>query len=580
MTRGNKRLSHFHRNLTLCILLSGVTAIAPAFAESPAVARQPSSSSFFWIDEDTPNAPVDYGYGPGAGQSKPKASSLSRFAIQSLAVSAAIPNGGTDAATKGYWAAPVSWPLIPIHMVLLPDGRVLNYGTNDKGAQGAQFIYDVWDPTLGTGTDSHLTLPNTTQTDIFCGAQSVIGPNFDTFGSSRNDGDVVLSGGDLTVDGVRNYSNNKTSLFYPASNELTSAGQMKYPRWYGSFVPLRNGDKLIMGGTLQPKLTAMIAEVYRPGIGWRTVSNINLGDAREYFYPRSFLGTEAAVYYLNSYTGQMFRLTTDGDGTMESMGYLATPGAPWYPTVMFEPGKILTVRNNNKVQVIDFGSPNPAANTKPTPVVTQIASLSQDRIWSNGTVLPDGKVLVTGGSGVANELTNIAYHAEIWDPSTGKWSIGASAAKARLYHSTALLLPDATVVTGGGGAPGPIAQLNAEIYYPPYLYKKDGSGQPAPRPMIASAPSAVKLGQYISVKVGSGDQIGGVSLMHTGSVTHSIDMEQRLLKLPFTQTGDTLSARIPNNPNNVPPGYYMLFVLDKAGVPSVAKIVSVPRSVL
>ena len=68
-----------------------------------------------------------------------------------------------------------------------------------------------------------------------------------------------------------------------------------------------------------------------------------------------------------------------------------------------------------------------------------------------------------------NQLTGVAYQVEIWDPATGHWTAGASAAVPRLYHSNALLLTDATVLTGGGGAPGPLANLNAEIYYPPYL---------------------------------------------------------------------------------------------------------------
>ena len=76
------------------------------------------------------------------------------------------------------------------------------------------------------------------------------------------------------------------------------------------------------------------------------------------------------------------------------------------------------------------------------------------------------KVLVTGGSAVANQLTGVAYAATIWNPATGQWTLGASAVKPRLYHSTALLLPDGSVLTAGGGAPGPVKNLNAEIYYP------------------------------------------------------------------------------------------------------------------
>ena len=72
--------------------------------------------------------------------------------------------------------------------------------------------------------------------------------------------------------------------------------------------------------------------------------------------------------------------------------------------------------------------------------------MSTKRMWVSGTILPDGKVLATGGSAKANELTGVNNAAEIWNPATGKWTLGASGSRARLYHSGALLLPDGTVL--------------------------------------------------------------------------------------------------------------------------------------
>ena len=92
---------------------------------------------------------------------------------------------------------------------------------------------------------------------------------------------------------------------------------------------------------------------------------------------------------------------------------------------------------------------------------------------------------MTGGSAVFNQLTGVAYAATIWDPATGQWTPGANAVKPRLYHSIALLLPDGSVLTGAGGGPGPVKNLNTEIYYPPYLF--DASGQPAARPSIVDS---------------------------------------------------------------------------------------------
>jgi hypothetical protein len=125
---------------------------------------------------------------------------------------------------------------------------------------------------------------------------------------------------------------------------------------------------------------------------------------------------------------------------------------------------VLTVRAGQRAQVVDISSF--------LPVVTDVPNLNYDRIWGNATLLPDGEilVLVTGGSGVPNDLTNVAYQAESFNPSTGTWTLGASAAIPRLYHSSALLLRDGSVLTGGGVAPGPVNELNAEIYYPTYLF--------------------------------------------------------------------------------------------------------------
>jgi hypothetical protein len=84
------------------------------------------------------------------------------------------------------------------------------------------------------------------------------------------------------------------------------------------------------------------------------------------------------------------------------------------------------------------------------------------------------------------------------------------------------------------------------------------------------------LDQQFSVTVGSGDQIGRVTLIRTGSVTHSFDPDQRFLELDFAQAGQTLTITLPTtDPNVVLPGYHMLFVFDQAGVPSIAAIVLV-----
>ena len=170
------------------------------------------------------------------------------------------------------------------------------------------------------------------------------------------------------------------------------------------------------------------------------------------------------------------------------------------------------------------------------PKVTNTAPLPLPLKWHNATVVPDGRVVVTGGSAKADQLVDVNDRAYIWSPATGTWTAGAqtNSGKARLYHSMALLLPDASILVGGGGAGGNLPQnnTNAEIYYPPYLY--DGSGQFAPRPRITGGATALKYKGTHNIKVDNGAAIARVTLIKTGSVTHSFNMEQRFLELSFT----------------------------------------------
>jgi hypothetical protein len=220
---------------------------------------------------------------------------------------------------------------------------------------------------------------------------------------------------------------------------------------------------------------------------------------------------------------------------------------------------------DNKAAIIDINGA--------TPVVTSAGTLSQVRSWSNATVLADGKVAVTGGSAVANTTSQVAYQMELFDPITKAWTVGPSATRMRLYHSSSVLLPDATLFTGGGGAPGPQTNLNAEIYYPPYLFKQDGTL--APRPAIAAAPSAVEPSSDFILVSPDAASIERITMVATGSTTHSFDMNQRFVEPTFYRNGNQLVVNLPTNAYETPPGYYMVFAINSAGTPSVARMVRV-----
>jgi hypothetical protein len=207
----------------------------------------------------------------------------------------------------------------------------------------------------------------------------------------------------------------------------------------------------------------------------------------------------------------------------------------------------------------------------------------------NATILPDGTVLVTGGTqGLPGNAAWRAFdnldkgapvhQAELWDPATGKWTLMPAEDTDRCYHSIALLLPDGRVLSAGGGeyAPGNPALPNqpnppadshtdAQLYSPPYLMK-------GPRPQILAAPAEILYGQTFDVTVGATDVIAKVSWVRLGSVTHSNNQNQLLNFLAFTQVAGTVKIQAPANANVAPPGHYMLFVLNGQGIPSIAHI--------
>lgn len=468
--------------------------------------------------------------------------------------------GGAKAHLRGAFGPLVAWPLIPLHAMLMPDGRVLSYGTDEQGQQSGLFVYDIWDPSRGTGPDSHFVLPNTTGTDLFCSAQTLL----------PTTGEVLLAGGDETIDGERNYGSAATTIFDPGTDSMRSEAPMTWRRWYPTLVTMASGDVLVVGGRDTPTEPILTPEIYAPGQGWRALPGARSSAAfgtrgMNWWYPRAFLTPRGRVAIL-THTGGIHLLNPAASGRISAVVAKMPQGHRALPAVMYAPGRVLSVRSSLQVALVDL---NPA-----TPTVTLTRPVSQVRLWANATVTADGRVVLTGGSAVLNELTGAAYQAELWSPATGAWTRGAAARTERLYHSISLLLPDATVLTGGGGAPGPKTQLNAEIYYPPYLFRTDGSGQLAARPVITATPTWLQRGQPFTVQVGAGQMIRRVTLVRTGSVTHSLDADQRHFELAFTQAGTVLTVTAPASGFVAPPGAYLLFAIDAKGVPSVARIVS------
>ena len=202
--------------------------------------------------------------------------------------------------------------------------------------------------------------------------------------------------------------------------------------------------------------------------------------------------------------------------------------------------------------------------------------MSKPRVQMNAVILPNGKVLAIGGSLTNEDTTSASLQADLFNPTTEKWSPAGVCAYPRLYHSVALLMPDATVWVAGGNPVRGEYEPHMEIYTPAYLFTTNASGAviSATRPTITSVPAEIGYGATFAIQTPNAASIGTVVLMRPGASSHAFDMEQRLVGLSFTVSAPgTLTATAPPHGFIAPPGYYMLFILNNAGVPSVAKFV-------
>jgi hypothetical protein len=212
----------------------------------------------------------------------------------------------------------------------------------------------------------------------------------------------------------------------------------------------------------------------------------------------------------------------------------------------------------NTAEVIDFSQANPAWH--------YTGSMRYARAYANAVLLADGTVLEVGG-GTGGSYSDPVYTAELYHPATGTWSTMAAQTAPRIYHSTAVLLPSGQVLSAGMDSG--TYQNTAEIYSPPYLFH-------GPRPTISSAPSSVGYGKRFAVSTPDASSVKRVALVKPSGATHALGQDQRYVDVSFKRTSSTaLTVTAPPNGNHAPPGWYMLFILNSHGVPSVASWVQV-----
>ena len=453
-----------------------------------------------------------------------------------------------DLEGDGEWSDVEPMGLIAIHSMVLPDGKVFSFGTDERGMQGGQFIYSLYDPETGV----EVILPNTTDTDIFCSNMSL----------DPLTGNVLITGGDARGEGGPvNGPVNDVVVFDYESLTIRDAtqGEMDYARWYGSSVTLPNGEIFVLGGTGGGK---DIPEVFNAVTGWRTLTGVDINI--NYYYPKTWVTSDGNVVVFST-QGDIYKIDPSGVGSSEKIGRVNAPNTSAAPNIMYDVDKVAFVGSDAKIYTADL--------SQATPVFTAVAEVSSFRRDGGMVPLADGRIALVGGSRSFNVLSTAVYTTEIWDPRTNEIEVVESLQLGRLYHSTHLLLPDGTVWSGGGGAPGPLKNLNVEIYAPDYLYGSDRTL--AERPEITAAPKNVENSSTFRITVDDASVIERVTAVRSGALTHGVNNDARFLELSFLQVdANTIEITTPGR-NTMIPGTWMMFVLDENGVPSEASLLGV-----
>jgi hypothetical protein len=449
-----------------------------------------------------------------------------------------------SAATQGEWGPLQNWPLVPVSAAQLYNGLILVFDAWEMPGTPSVRLWNV-------NTGSFIPVANE-WAQMFCSAS------------------VQLADGRLMIAGGHNggeTGNVNTAFFDPSKNMWIKGPDMNFPRWYASATTLGDGRVVDLSGEMTIDNFANTPEIYNPTTNTWTKLNISTPQIHEDQYPLSFAMPNGKMLTISPNTATTFTLDPNAQTWIQGPNSPVINGA----AVQYRPGKYLFTGGGNDALTPD-SQPTAAVLdvTGATPTWTSVTSMNAGRTYHNLVITPDGKVMAIGGSSSIDSSPNGPLFPELWDPSTGTWTNMAPQVDPRMYHSTALLLPDGRVLSAGGGRlPGTptVDYPTAQVFSPPYLFK-------GPRPMITAAPTGVNYGASFTVSSPDAASITSAALVKLGSVTHTLDSDENYLSLNFTTNGNALTLTAPASSNTAPAGQYMLFILNSQGVPSVAKIMS------
>ena len=455
-------------------------------------------------------------------------------------------------------------PIRAIHSTLLHDGRLLLIaGSGNDGSLFASgsFRAVVLDP--DTGAFKEIPVPY----DMFCAGHVTL-----------PDGKVLLAGGTAAFpsenEGPNTFRGSDQSYYFdPADDSFHRTADMTGAHWYPSLTKLGNGDVWAAGGLDEKAEGTVLTEIFDTStLSWLPQNQVPQTWSYWGTYPHMFLLDDGKMFYTGAHTfgnglpgtgASIYDWTTakiwDVPGLREKdlrdQAGSAFIGPAQDQRLMIVGGgnTDTNLPATNLVDIIDLNAATPAY--VPGPDLP-----GPGKAYVNLVNLPDRTVLAANGAQY-NRTGDVAT-AALYDPEANAWTSVDPDPVGRNYHSSSMLLPDGRVVVLGSNPADNSFEFRISVYSPPYLFQGE-------RPQLVQAPERAGYGDVLDLGV-TGDVVSA-SLMAPMSATHQTDTNARLVDLPLAGEGGTRTAQVPDNPDLLPPGPYMLTVLDAAGVPSEAK---------
>lgn len=499
----------------------------------------------------------------------------------------------------GQWESGGQPHVVAVHMALLRTGKVLLFTGDEENTYVKINIgkSHVWDPATKTDTS------NTLSRNLFCCGHAFL-----------PDGRLLVIGGQsmaqtplesiLSMLGLAKGADHDVHTFDPVSEKWARYADMPRARWYPTCTTLPDGKVLITSGFaahawdvilrfLKINLSAVNEdyELFDPVSNQRSPRQLFWKGIRLYPFVHVLPGGTLFVHSENK--TRLWNLNTrawlpgeftnvhPGTRTYNGMGSCVHLPIQW-------DGSDLNGAQRSRLLIVGGSTQNPPNHDTPATDTAEIfefdpqnpanshwretARMAQGRFMSDTVLLPDGTVFMVNGAGKGQSDHNhdAIRSTAIFDPITETWQPMADLGTDRLYHATAILLPDARVLVGGSTGhdfPQVDNEFRLEIFSPPYLFK-------GARPTITHIPSEITYGAVFNLETPQADQIASAVLVRPSAVTHNNNMDQRLIRLGLQNQGNNrLRLNAPVNGTVAAPGYYMLFLVNTNGIPSVARFV-------